>query len=290
MARVESLNILLDPAGLDYLAELYGPVIGNIEKSTLTAALRNINLSGDPVAGSVEAKRFAFAAVKPYGTARTAGKGEALKALPVTVQLNKRCELVRELEMNDTALYGVDSLLARVAAEHQLAAIRELESSFLAEAGAVATSVTPAATDPLDILEELILQVETTQNSYVNGVPRNLIHVVMRPSEYSKIRKLVNTQIQNASVNMAVEEFGSLNGVRVYSSIYLPEGVKQIALCEQSIAQPLLVVFVGAEKVNLSAATAVEFYFTYGTRAVMPELIAKITDPDDGGGDPGTGG
>ena len=33
MARIESLNILLDPTGKAFLAELYGKVIANVQKT-----------------------------------------------------------------------------------------------------------------------------------------------------------------------------------------------------------------------------------------------------------------
>ena len=36
MARITSLNILLDPTGKAYLAELYGRVIENVEKKTIS--------------------------------------------------------------------------------------------------------------------------------------------------------------------------------------------------------------------------------------------------------------
>ncbi len=277
MPRLSSLNILLDPTGKDYLSELYGKVIQNVQKGMISTRLKNTNLSGDPLAGSVEAKRIAFATSKPYGTARAAGKGDAIKAKPVTVALNKDRELVEEMENKDTRLWGVDGLVEKRATEHERSMKRELEGDFFAKASEVATVVTPSGTDPIDRFEAIVLQVETTKNDYVQGVPRDMIHVVMQPAEYSKVRKYVDTNVQNANVDSSIEEFGKLHGVNVYSSIDLPAEDAMQAMCEGAIAQPVHTTKFDAEKVNLSNAIALELFFSYGTEAVMPDLVAKIT-------------
>ena len=59
--RIQSLNMLLDPTGKMFLAEEYGKVIENVQKLTISGAMKNTELSGDPHAGTVEAKRFANA-------------------------------------------------------------------------------------------------------------------------------------------------------------------------------------------------------------------------------------
>ncbi len=274
MARLESLNILLESSGKDYLAERYGQVIENVQKGSIASALKNTNLSGDPTAGSIEAKRISFAKSKPYGTARAAGKGDPIKTQPVTVQLNVDRELVEEAEQKDTSLYGVEGLVEKRTTEQQNAMIRELDGAFFEEAATAGTEVTLATTDPLDKLEELILAVETVDNDFVHGVPRNMIAVVMQPAEYSKIRNKINTDVKNANVDSAIEEFGSVNGVTVYSSIDLPSNVLAVAMCKGSVAQPVLPKGYDAEKVNLANAIALELFFSYGTKAVMPDLIA----------------
>ena len=72
--RITSLNTLLDTTGKMFLAEEYGKVIENVQKLTISGKMKNTELSGDPHAGTVEAKRFANAVPKNYGTARTAAK------------------------------------------------------------------------------------------------------------------------------------------------------------------------------------------------------------------------
>lgn len=275
MARIPSLNILLETTGKDYLAELYGKVIENVEKSTISGLIKNTDLSGNPVSGTVEAKRFAFAAAKTYGTARTAGKGDAIVARPVTVAIDQDKEIVSELEQKDTTLYGVEGLLARRAVEHTASMIRNLEAAFFAAAGTAATAITTTVTDPFQLLELMILSVETVTNDFVHGVPRSMIHVIMKPSEYSAIRTAVNTEFNNANINSSIEEFGMINGVRVYSSIDLPAGVNAISMCIGSVAQPVLPKAYTAEKIPLSNAFALELFYSYGIKAVMPELIFK---------------
>ena len=290
MARIESLEILLESAGKDYLAELYGKVIENVEKGRISGILKNRDLSGNPVSGTVEAKRFAFAQEKDYGTARAAGAGDKVVARPVTVSIDQDKELVSELEFKDTTLYGVDGLLERRSAEHQMSMIRALERAFFAQAGTDATAITGTAADPQGMFEEEVLAIETIQNEFVNGVPRNMIHVIKTPQEYSKLRQWINTDTNNANISTNIEEFGVLNGVHVYSSIDLPAGVGTISMCVQSVAQPVLPKSYEAEKIPLSNAFALELFYSYGTKSVMPELIFKREIPSVGGGDPGTGG
>lgn len=286
MARIESLQILLETTGKDYLAELYGKVIENVQKGTISGILKNTDLSGDPTSGTVEAKRFAFAQERPYGTARAAGKGDKVVARPVTVAIDQDREIVSELEFKDTTLYGVEGLLERRAKEHELSMVRALELAFFAISGAGATAVTGAATDPQGMFEEEVLAIETVKNNFVNGVPRNMIHVVKTPQEYSKLRQWINTDTNNANILTNIEEFGVLNGVRVYSSIYLPSDVGTIAMCIGSVAQPVLPKSYEAEKIQLSNAFALELFYSYGTKCVMPELIFKRALPSGevGGG------
>ena len=77
MARLDALSIELIAGGKDKLKEEYGKVIDNLQHITLSARLKNTDLSGDPTSGTVEAKRFKNIVGNSYGTARTAGKGQA---------------------------------------------------------------------------------------------------------------------------------------------------------------------------------------------------------------------
>ena len=132
--RITSLNILLEQEGHDYLSELYGRVIENVQKELISADMKNRELSGAPTSGSVEAKRFANASPKAYGTARAAGKGDALRARPVAVPLDHDDEIVEEIEETDIRLYGVDGLLERRAANHVRRMAAKLDRAFFSAA------------------------------------------------------------------------------------------------------------------------------------------------------------
>ena len=111
--RITSLNMLLDTTGKMLLAEEYGKVIENVQKNTISGKMKNTELSGDPSAGTVEAKRFANATSKNYGTARGAAKGDGVKGKPVTIPINVDKEIVEEVEQKDVSLLGVEGLIAK---------------------------------------------------------------------------------------------------------------------------------------------------------------------------------
>ena len=98
--RIDSLNVLLDGSsdGKMLLKEAYDGVIANVQKGTVSSKIKNTDLSGDPSAGTVEAKRFVNASSQPYGTARTAAKGTAVKGKTVTVAIDTNREFVEEIE------------------------------------------------------------------------------------------------------------------------------------------------------------------------------------------------
>lgn len=163
MPRITALNILTQDDGKEYLSELYGRVIENVQKALISSGLKNTDLSGDPASGSVEAKRFVNATSQDYGTARTNGKGNAVKAKPVVVVIDVDHEIVEEIEEKDTRLYGVDGLLDRRAANHILRMAAELDTAFFAEAASVAVEVEVDMTGNVeDILEAVIQECENT--------------------------------------------------------------------------------------------------------------------------------
>ena len=275
MARIASLNILLDTTGKDYLAELYGKVIEGVNKALISVNMKNTDLSGNPEAGSVEAKRFVNASPKAYGTARTAGKGDALKAKPVTVAIDTDKEIVEELEEKDTTLYGVDGILAKRANNHVERMASELDTAFFAEAKNSGTKATPTATAIQDQIEEVIQSVENTKNDFVDGVPRSMINVVCDTATYGQMRTYLDT-ITRANVDSDEEEFKAYHGVKTFSTVHLPEGVKFIVMVDGAVAQPVMSHQYTAEKIPLSNAYGVELFYSYGTKAVTPDLIKYV--------------
>ena len=274
MARIDALSIELRTTGKDKLKEEYGKVIDNIQHITLASRLKNQDLSGDPTAGTVEAKRFVNVSGKAYGTARTNGKGDYIKAEPVVIAINDDTEYLEEVEEKDIAMYGVGGLIERRTRNHQNALA--VDTKFFAEAKNAGTQFTPSAsaTAVEDEIEEAIQTVETTKNDFVQGVPRNMIEIVMSPAYYGKLRNKINS-ISNSN-NLGVVpnyEEGTFNNVHVYSSVFLPSKTDYIVMVNGAVAQPVRTSIYNPEKVQLSDATAFGLFAYKGTKAVTPDLI-----------------
>ena len=280
MARIQSLAILLEQTGRDYLSELYGKVIENVEKGLISGPMKNRDLSGDPQSGTVEAKRFVNATAQNYGTARAAGAGNNVKARPVTVPIDTDREIVEEMEEKDIRLYGVDGVLERRARNHVQRMDAELDNAFFSCAATAATTVDiTGLTDINDILEKVIQTCETTQNDFVDGVPRSMMNLVLSPAYYGRVRNNLDKQTNNANVDTAAEEFYTWHGVRTQSCVHLPSGCNLLLIVEGAVAQPVMSNPYSAEKIPLSEAYGVSIFFHYGTVAVMPDLIFKASDP-----------
>ena len=275
MARLDALSIELISGGKDKLKEEYGKVVENLQHITLASQLKNTDLSGDPTSGTVEAKRFKNISGNAYGTARTAGKGQAIKETPVVIAINDDTEYIEEVEEKDLKTYGVGGLIERRTKNHQDALAVELDTKFFAEAVSEGTSFTPTGTPSIeDEIEEAIQTIETTKNNFVNGVPRNMIEVVMAPAYYGKLRNKINS-ISNSN-NLGVVpnyEQGTFNNVSVYSNVFLPAGINYVVMVKGAVAQPIMTSIMNPEKVQLSDATAFGLFAYKGTKAVMPDLI-----------------
>ena len=279
MPRIQSLAILAagtDPQANDFLAEQYGKVIENVQKGAISTNMKNTDLSGDPSTGTVEAKRFANAEPQDYGTARAAGAGNKLKALPVTIPIDTDKEFVEEMEEKDTSLYGVDGLVQRRGANQTLRMIAYLDTKFFATAAADGVALNMSGYDKVEEeLEAIIQECETTKNDFVDGVPRALMHLVLSPKYYGKIRNQLDTQTNNANVDTAAEEFKVWHGVKVYSCVNLPKGLDYILMVEGAVAQPVMPSPYTVEKIPLSKAYVLELFFSFGTKTVTPDLIFK---------------
>ncbi|MCQ2106545.1 MAG: hypothetical protein MJZ26_12225 [Fibrobacter sp.] len=269
MARIQSLAVLASGGGNDYLAELYGKVIANIQKNGISNKVKNTALSGTPSSGTVEAKRFENRTSNAYGTARTGGAGQKAKATPVVISINQDKELITEIEQKDVSLYGIDAFLAKQADLDEKSMTRELERAFWAEAKTAGTQVTSLPTDPAEIAEKMIQSVETVSNTFVDGVDRDMIALVCTPAFFGKLRTYLDT-----ITDAAGEGISAYHGVKVYSSVYLPAGVTTcIALAEGAVAQPVLMNKISGAQIPLSNAVATEIFYSYGTKAVADDLI-----------------
>lgn len=276
MARQKAISLLQAAATKADLGEVYGIVIDNVQKDTMSAGMKSQAYTGNPAAGSVEFKRFTNSSAKPYGTARTALKGDAITAPPVTVNIDQHKEIVEEIAKFDIDTFGVGAIMARRAANHIDTVATDLDIAFFSAAASGATLVTPTALTAPEKLEEAILMLETVKNSHVNGVPRNMIVAAVSPLFYSKIRKELDS-LPNANVDTAAEEFSMYHGVRVYNVLNLPNGVDAIVMANGSIAQPTITFQYGEpEKIQMSNDFAVSMFYDYGTKTLTPDLIFKI--------------
>ena len=297
---VESLNItkLKDLAGTEegklLLAEELKGIIKNVSRKTISSIFKNTLLSGNPDAGTLSARRYASAQSKQYGTAREAGKSDAGKALPVSVDINIDREIFEEYEEKDISLNGIPGLLAERKVAIEGAMIRELDEKFFEVAvddTTGGTALTPTGTTVKERLSELVLALHTTKNDFVDGVEKNDIHVVLSPTAYEGMRDYIDTKA-NANVQTDIEEFGRFHGVWVYSNNHQPEGIEMIAMCKGSIAEPVKASTYRAEKIPFSDAYNVGLPYYYGCKPVMPDLIYYIKEASGAGGSgaSGTGG
>ncbi|GHU90287.1 hypothetical protein FACS1894202_09840 [Clostridia bacterium] len=277
MARTNAISILQGVNTPAQLKELYGYVIENVQKETLSGALKSQAYTGDPASGSVEFKRFANASSKPYGTARAANKGDEITAPPVTVNLDAHREIVEECAKFDLDTFGAGNIMARRAGEHIDAMAAELDTAFFATAANAATEYETTETDLKEIIEGLIQSVETVKSDYVRGVPRNQIIVACNPKFFGRIRNLLDKQ-SRPNIDTAAEDFQTYHGARFYSSAYLPDGVDALAMRRESVALPVVSYeYSEPEKIPLSNDFAVSLFYDYGAKALTPELISSYT-------------
>lgn len=281
MARTKAISLIQSGSSKVDLAELSGLVISNIQKETLSSGLKSQSYTGNPASGSVEYKRFKNSASQAYGTARTAGKGEAITVPPTSVNLNTHREIVEEAAKFDLDTFGVGNIMARRADNHVDTVASELDAAFFSQAVTEGTAFTaPSGISNIeDIMEAFIQQMETVKNDYVRGVSRNLIRLVLDPVYYGKIRTYLDKNVNNSNVDTAAEEFSIFHGIKVYSTINLPAQTKAVIMIEGAVAQPAVIYpYAEPEKIPLSNDYGISMFFDYGTKALTPDLIFYINE------------
>lgn len=279
MARTNAISLLAGASTPATLAEIYGLVIENVQKSTLSTSLKSQQYTGNPAAGSVEFKRFANSEAKTYGTARTAAKGDKITVPPTAVNLSTHKEIVEEVAKFDLDTFGVAGIMQRRADNHVLTMAADLDRAFFAEANTSGTAFTPGSgvTEIQDIVESMIQTLEVVKNDYTDGVDRGMMDLVLSPAQYGKLRTFLDTQ-SNPNVDTAGEEFGMYHGVRVYSCTRLAEKCNGLLMIRGAVAQPVVVdQYSNPEKIPLSNDFAVSLFYDYGTKALTPDLIFKWT-------------
>lgn len=271
----DALSILTTGSTKDKLAEIRGAIIDAIRAKCVSTLIKNNNYSGDPESGSVIFDRFKDAELNNYGTARTNSKGTALKnSGKVILNIDTDKEIVEEIEFKDVTLSGINGLLDRRTASHagRIAAFLDKEFFRVAEAAAVAVTITPTVTAIEDKVEELISKAETLSNDWVDGMDRSDLVITCSPKGYGKLRNLIDKIPGNdGSKAEAIELF---HGVRVINTVRQTADIMVQRM--GSVGQLAIVNKYNAEKVPLSNSLALSIFVSEGTKAVTPDTIFKV--------------
>lgn len=269
MAKTDALSILESQETKDKLAELDGKLIESIQKDALSMRLKNTEYSGDPTTGSVSINRFKNSEASDYGTARAAGKGTQLvNSGKVTINVDTNKEITEEIEKKDLLLFGIAGLADRRTANHSKRMAADLDRAFFRIAEAAATGVDLTG-DIEKALETIIQQMEKTENDWVDGVDRENMELTLSVGAYGLIRGYVD----KIDGGVGVEEAGLFHGVKIYSNVRQAADV--LLQYHGSVGQPVKIDNYGAERIPLSNAYAIQLFYSYGTKAIMPDLILK---------------
>ena len=269
----EALNIMLqDGETQDNLKHVLSGVLENVEARAVSEQIKAKNGSGNPEGGVIEYKRFVNAELKDKGTARTAGKGDPVKAKPVKVVIDTDKEIVEELQGKDVRLYGIDGMAERRKGNHQSAIIRYLDREFFAKV-LEGTEVT-AKDNVQDTIDDLLERARTLKNDFIDGIESDLLVIVVN-SRYRKAMKKILDDLPNGT-NPKEQAIGMYDSVRVYESNRLPTDVEAVVMMDGAIAQPYYVSEYSAEKVPFDDAVALEDYLYKGTEALMEDTIFYV--------------
>ena len=270
MERQDALSIYLNDSNKDQLAEVYGEVIEAIQKGAISEQIKNKNYSGDPQSGSVEIDRFKNATINAKGTARTAAAGDKLKNTgKVTIKVDTDKEIVEEVAKKDLDLYGVAGIAEKRKDNHAKRVIAYLDKAFFTEAETSGTALTlpTTATTVQEKVEALIQSVETTVNDWVDGVDRDMLVLTVTPAIYGQIQNYIDS-VPNSLTGLKDDMF---HRVRIFSNHRQTKDA--ICMIDGAIGQLVKTDEYGLEKIPLDNNFALEFFFSHGTKAVMPDLI-----------------
>lgn len=270
MARQDTLSILDTKEAKDKLAEAGGKLIENIQKNALSSILKNTEYSGDPTSGSVEINRFQNATSNDYGTARGNSKGDKIKNGKVTINIDQDKEIIEEVANKDVRMFGISDIIDRRTKNHASRAIAELDRAFFETAEGAATAVTTSETDIVEVVEALIQKAETVKNEYVDGVDRSMLVITATPSAYGKLCKYID-QVDGGAGN---ESIGMFHGVEIHSNVR--QTADLLIQARGSVAQPVAIDEYDADRIPQSNDISIDLFYSYGTKAITPDLIFKI--------------
>lgn len=278
MARTDARSIYdsSDDTTKAKLAELSGKLIEGIFATAISSGIKNTDYSGDPTTGSVEVNRFKNAVSKDYGSARTAGKGEALRNTgKVTVNINQRKEIIEEVNGTDLALFGLAGLAEKRANNHLKQMVAVLDRAFFTEAEAKATNVVLTGITAIEeVAEKMIQTIISVKNDWVDGVDKEDVVMTLNPKAYGKLRNYLD-KVTVPTVNSGTREINVFHGVETIENLRQTADV--LIQIKGAIALPVLVKQYDAEKIPLSNDYGLELFYDYGVTVVAKDLIFKGT-------------
>ncbi len=266
----QAKNIFLNDSDKDKLVEIKGKIIESVVKATVSSKMKNEQGVGDAASGSVTYDRFKNSVVSAYGTARTAGKGEALKnSGKVTNNIDDAKEITEEFQKSDVDRYGIPSLMEKRKFNHAQSMAVVLDKIFFEKAVSEGTAISGlTASDPIqETIEKVIQTIETIENDWVEGVPREIIEISLKPSVYGKLQNYIDP-VEN-SITGAQEYL--FHGVKVYSNGRQTKDV--VAMAHGAIAQDVNVYDYDPTRIPLTNAVECSLFFDQGTKAIMPDLV-----------------
>ena len=275
----DALNVYASLTGTTTKAKLkeaYGGLIESIQKDALSTRLKNTRYSGDPQAGSVKVSRFVNSKSQAYGTARTAGEGNPLRDLGVTVNVDQDKEIVEEIEKKDIKFSPVEGVVENRLKDHRNTVVRDLDKAFFTAIESVTAAEVTLTNDSDNYdaaFEELVQEMETLSNDFVNGVDRSLMTVTLKPSVYGALRTKFD-----AIVGVNGETIGQqYHGVRVLSNNQQTKDM--VLIVDGAVAQPVTVDQYQPARIPLSNAAAIELFYSYGTKVIAEDLVAWADVP-----------
>lgn len=277
MAREKALNIgLVSDSINDDLAHILDGVIENIQTSAVSEALKNKEGSGDPVAGSVEYKRFVNASLEDKGTAR-AGTPASVVASPVIVNLDINKEIVEEIQNKDIKLYGITDMVGRRAGNHTKRFTAFLDRAFFTEAinGKDAYDVTGLSTEK-EIIDAMIVSAKETESNFIDGIDADDLALVVNGTYRKALKNELDKLPEGTDAKNGL--IGRYDGVDVYETHRLPSGTNAIVMLKGAVAQPYFVSEYRAEKIPLDDAIAVQSFLYVGAKQLTPEAIYVTKD------------
>jgi len=279
MARTDSISIFESDGETEVkLRELYAEYVDNVDKLSIGNKIKNLQYSGNPLAGSVEFRRPLRSTIRNYGTARTGGAGDNISADIVTVNLDQRKEIAEEANKFDIDQWGFDGLWRQRMNTMSADMADSLDAILFSTIEGVATEVTCTGTNVVDKLEELIVSLETVKNDYVRSVRRNAMALTVTPTVYSMMRNYIDTLPNPANGGVVVDNF---HGVEVYSNNNQTEDA--IVIVKGAIAQPVAMIDVQYGYIQWSVEQGIALFFNYGTKEIASDLMFFA---DVGGGTP----